>query len=43
MKSILVKRLKVVFAFRKTLDWFLKSYSRFIEMAKVGDIYISKR
>lgn len=44
MKSILVKRLESsFFAFRKTLDRFIESYSRFIEMAKAGDIYISKK
>ena len=44
MKGIMVKRLESSFyAFRKTLDRFAESYSRFIEMAKTGKIYISKK
>jgi ERCC4-related helicase len=44
MKSILVKRLESSFyAFRHTLERFIKSYKKFIEMVKTGDIYISKK
>lgn len=44
MKGILVKRLESsFFAFQKTLDRFLDSYVKFIEMAKTGKVYISKK
>lgn len=44
MKGILVKRLESSFyAFRKTLDRFIESYEKFIEMSKTGKIYISKK
>lgn len=44
MKGILVKRLESsFFAFRKTLDRFIESYEKFIEMSKNGKIYISKK
>lgn len=44
MKGILVKRLESSFyAFRKTLDRFIDSYERFIEMSQTGKIYISKK
>lgn len=44
MKGILVKRLESSFyAFRKTLERFIESYEKFIEMSKTGKIYISKK
>lgn len=44
MKGILVKRLESSFyAFRKTLERFIESYEKFIEMSKAGKIYISKK
>jgi superfamily II DNA/RNA helicase/chromosomal replication initiation ATPase DnaA len=44
MKSILVKRLESSFyAFRMTLQRFIKSYEDFIKMAKTGTVYISKK
>lgn len=44
MKGILIKRLESSFyAFRKTLDRFIDSYTRFIEMTKTGKVYISKK
>lgn len=44
MKSVLVKRLESSFeAFKKTLNRFIKSYVKFIEMCKAGEIYISKK
>lgn len=44
MKGILVKRLESSFyAFRKTLDRFIESYTEFIAMAKTGKVYISKK
>lgn len=44
MKGILVKRLESSFyAFRRTLDRFIDSYERFIEMANQGTVYISKK
>lgn len=44
MKGVLVKRLESSFyAFRKTLDRFLESYDKFIEMADSGKIFISKK
>lgn len=44
MKGILVKRLESSFyAFRKTLDRFIESYEKFIEMSRTGKIYISKK
>lgn len=44
MKGILVKRLESSFyAFRKTLDRFIESYTKFIAMAKTGKVYISKK
>lgn len=44
MKGVLVKRLESSFyAFRKTLDRFVESYQNFIDMAKTGKVYISKK
>jgi len=44
MKGILVKRLESsFFAFKKTLDRFVTSYERFIEMYHKGNIYISNK
>lgn len=44
MKSILVKRLESSFyAFKKTLNRFILSYQKFIDMCEGGHIYISKR
>ena len=44
MKGILVKRLESSFyAFRKTLDRFIESYEKFIEMSKTGKVYIGKK
>ena len=44
MKGILVKRLESSFyAFRRTLERFIESYEKFIEMSKTGKIYISKK
>lgn len=44
MKGILVKRLESsFFAFRKTLERFIESYEKFIEMSQTGKIYISKK
>lgn len=44
MKGILVKRLESSFyAFRMTLERFITSYTQFIEMAKNGKVYISKK
>lgn len=44
MKGILVKRLESSFyAFRMTLDRFIKSYQNFIDMYENGDVYISKK
>lgn len=44
MKGILVKRLESSFyAFRKTLERFVESYQNFINMAKTGKVYISKK
>ena len=44
MKGILVKRLESsFFAFRKTLERFIQSYARFIDMCREGDVYISKK
>jgi len=44
MKGILVKRLESSFyAFRMTLGRFISSYEQFIEMAKSGTVYISKK
>ena len=44
MKGILVKRLESSFyAFRKTLDRFIESYTKFIAMTKTGKVYISKK
>ena len=43
MKGILVKRLESSFyAFKKTLDRFVKSYQNFIAMVEEGTVYISK-
>lgn len=43
MKGILVKRLESSFyAFKRTLDRFIQSYERFIEMFESGTVYISK-
>lgn len=44
MKGILVKRLESsFFAFGKTLERFIESYEKFINMYKDGKIYISKK
>ena len=44
MKSILVKRLESSFyAFKKTLNRFILSYQKFIDMCENGEIYISKK
>lgn len=44
MKSILVKRLESSFyAFKMTLDRFIQSYEKFIEMISNGKVYISKK
>jgi hypothetical protein len=44
MKGILVKRLESSFyAFRMTLSRFINSYEKFIQMAKMGEVYISKK
>ena len=44
MKGILIKRLESsFFAFSKTLGRFIESYEKFIEMAKTGKVYISKK
>ncbi|HFL3686849.1 TPA: helicase-related protein [Clostridioides difficile] len=44
MKCILLKRLESSFyAFNKTLDRFIESYENFIEMYKLGTVYISKK
>jgi superfamily II DNA/RNA helicase len=43
MKAILVKRLESSFyAFKMTLERFIESYRRFIDMCNNGDVYISK-
>ena len=44
MKGILVKRLESSFyAFKLTLDRFVESYSKFIDMLRNGEVYISKK
>lgn len=44
MKGILVKRLESSFyAFQKTRERFIESYTKFIAMAKTGKVYISKK
>jgi len=44
MRGILVKRLESSFyAFKHTVDRFVESYAKFIEMYKAGDVYISKK
>ena len=44
MKGVLVKRLESSFhAFRMTLDRFVESYEKFIDMYESGDVYISKK
>ena len=44
MKSVLIKRLESSFyAFKKTLERFIISYERFIEMYNNGTVYISKK
>lgn len=44
MKGILVKRLESSFhAFRKSVDRFISSYEKFIEMYHNGTVYISKK
>lgn len=44
MKGILVKRLESsFFAFRQSIDRFIDSYERFIEMYNNGTVYISKK
>ncbi len=43
MKGVLVKRLESSFyAFRKTLDRFIESYERFIQMYESGTVYVGK-
>lgn len=43
MKGILIKRLESsVYAFQKTLDRFVRSYARFIDMFRSGTVYISR-
>lgn len=44
MKSILVKRLESSFeAFKKSLNRFIKSYEKFLDMCLSGKVYISKK
>lgn len=44
MKSVLVKRLESSFyAFKRSLDRFIISYEKFIEMFHTGTVYISKK
>lgn len=44
MKSVLLKRLESSFyAFKKTLERFIYSYERFLNMCEKGDVYISKK
>jgi len=44
MKSILIKRLESSFyAFKKTLNRFILSYQKFIDMCESGEVYISKK
>jgi len=44
MKSILIKRLESSFeAFKKTLNRFVKSYEKFLDMCLNGEVYISKK
>jgi superfamily II DNA/RNA helicase/HKD family nuclease len=44
MKSVLIKRLESSFeAFKKTLNRFITSYSRFLRMCDHGTVYISKK
>ena len=44
MKCILLKRLESsFFAFKKTLERFAQSYQKFIDMFKLGTVYISKK
>lgn len=44
MKSILIKRLESSFyAFKKTLNRYIKSYKMFLEMCLNGEVYISKK
>lgn len=44
MKGILVKRLESSFyAFKRTLDRFVESYEKFIEMFNTGEVWISKK
>ena len=44
MKSILIKRLESSFyAFKNTLNHFVKSYEEFIDMYNKGTVYISKK
>lgn len=44
MKSILLKRLESsFFAFKMTIDRFIFSHKRFLEMCEKGDVYISKK
>ena len=44
MKILLVKRLdSSVYAFRQSLDRFIKSYDRFISALESGQVYLSKR
>ncbi len=44
MKGILIKRLESsFFAFRQSINRFIKSYERFITMFEAGTVYISKK
>ena len=44
MKILLVKRLESsIYAFRNTLDRFIRSYERFLQEYKKGDVYVSKK
>ena len=44
MRMLLVKRLESsIFAFRKTLDRFIESYERFLELYMSGSVYVSPK
>ncbi len=44
MRMLLVKRLESsIFAFRKTLDRFIESYERFLELYLAGKVYVSAK
>ena len=44
MRMLLVKRLESsIFAFRKTLDRFIDSYERFLELYLTGKVYVSPK